>query len=162
MTAQIKYEDKPWLARYEKGVPENIDYEQITLPEYLENSARQYPERTALICEKFKISYRRLNEMANRDVALVGSLSYLLMFVLIAVLLRSVVSLLATVTVIALTSMITLGRLPCPGAGMSPGMMLLETTGERWLPEGERTRGTEASDEGRGSDDELSERLRLR
>jgi uncharacterized protein len=55
------------------------------------------------------IMYSGLNEMANRDVALVGSLSYLLMFVLIAVLLRSVVSLLATVTVIALTSMITLG-----------------------------------------------------
>lgn len=74
MTAQIKYEDKPWLARYEKGVPENIDYEQITLPEYLENSARQYPERTALICEGFKISYRRLNEMANRFAACLSAL----------------------------------------------------------------------------------------
>lgn len=74
MTAQIKYEDKPWLARYEKGVPENIDYEQITLPEYLENSARQYPERTALICEGFKISYRRLNEMANRFATCLSAL----------------------------------------------------------------------------------------
>jgi len=74
MTAQIKYEDKPWLARYEKGVPENIDYEQITLPEYLENSARQYPERTAIICEKFKISYRRLNEMTNRFAACLSAL----------------------------------------------------------------------------------------
>jgi len=69
MTAQIKYEDKPWLAHYERGVPENIDYEQITLPEYLENSARQYPERIALICEGFKVSYRRLNEMASRLAA---------------------------------------------------------------------------------------------
>jgi len=69
MTAQIKYEDKPWLAHYERGVPENIDYERITLPEYLENSARQYPERAAIICEGFKISYRRLDEMANRLAA---------------------------------------------------------------------------------------------
>jgi len=74
MAAQIKYEDKPWLARYERGVPENIDYEQITLPEYLENSARQYPERTALICEGFKISYRRLNEMANRFAGCLSAL----------------------------------------------------------------------------------------
>jgi long-chain acyl-CoA synthetase len=74
MAAHIKYEDKPWLARYERGVPENIDYEQITLPEYLENSARQYPERTAIICEGFKISYRRLNEMANRFAACLSAL----------------------------------------------------------------------------------------
>jgi long-chain acyl-CoA synthetase len=70
----ITYADKPWLARYERGVPENIDYEQITLPEYLENSARRYPERTALICEGFKISYRRLNEMANRFAGCLSAL----------------------------------------------------------------------------------------
>jgi long-chain acyl-CoA synthetase len=50
-------------------VPENIDYEQITLPEYLENSAHQYPERAAIVCEGFKISYRRLDEMTNRLAA---------------------------------------------------------------------------------------------
>jgi long-chain acyl-CoA synthetase len=74
MTAEIKYADKPWLAHYERGVPENIDYEQITLPEYLENSARKYPERTALFCEGFKISYQRLNEMANRFAACLSAL----------------------------------------------------------------------------------------
>jgi long-chain acyl-CoA synthetase len=74
MAAQIKYEDKPWLAHYERGVPENIDYEHITLPEYLENSAHRYPERTALICEGFKISYRRLNEMADRLAACLSAL----------------------------------------------------------------------------------------
>ena len=74
MAAQIKYEDKPWLAHYERGVPENIDYEHITLPEYLENSAHLYPERTALICEGFKISYRRLNEMADRLAACLSAL----------------------------------------------------------------------------------------
>ena len=74
MAAKIKYGDKPWLAHYEKGVPENIDYEQITLPEYLENSARQYPQRTAIICEGLKISYRRLNEMANRFAACLSAL----------------------------------------------------------------------------------------
>ena len=74
MTAEIKYDDKPWLAHYERGVPENIDYEQIPLTAYLEKSARQYPERTAIICEGFKISYRRLNEMANRFAACLNAL----------------------------------------------------------------------------------------
>ncbi len=74
MAAKIKYGDQPWLAHYERGVPENIDYEQITLPEYLENSARQYPQRTAIICAGLKISYRRLNEMANRFAACLSAL----------------------------------------------------------------------------------------
>lgn len=74
MAAEIKYENKPWLAHYERGVPEHIDYEQITLPAYLEKSARQYPERIAIICEGFKISYRRLNEMANRFAACLSAL----------------------------------------------------------------------------------------
>ncbi len=74
MAALIKYEDKPWLAHYERGVPENLDYAHATLPEYLENSAHQYPERTALVCEGFKISYRRLNEMADRLAACLSAL----------------------------------------------------------------------------------------
>ena len=74
MAADIKYENKPWIAHYERGVPENIDYEQITLPAYLENSARRYPDRTAIVCEGFKISYRRLNEMANRLGACLNAL----------------------------------------------------------------------------------------
>jgi long-chain acyl-CoA synthetase len=74
MATEIKYEDKPWLAHYERGVPENIDYEQITLPGYLENSARKYPERKALFCEGFKISFQRLNQMANRFAACLSAL----------------------------------------------------------------------------------------
>ena len=71
---QNKYEDKPWLGHYEKGVPEYIDYEQVTLPAYLENSARRFPDRTALICEGFKVSYRRLNELTNRFAACLNAL----------------------------------------------------------------------------------------
>ena len=69
MASQITYADKPWLAHYEKVVPECIDYELITLPSYLDNSAKRYPDRTALICEGFKVSYRRLYEMAGRFAA---------------------------------------------------------------------------------------------
>ncbi len=74
MTDQITYADKPWIAHYERGVPENVDYEQITLPAYLENSARRHPGRTAIVCEGFKISYRRLDEMANRLGACLSAL----------------------------------------------------------------------------------------
>jgi long-chain acyl-CoA synthetase len=35
------YESKPWLKSYEKGVPENIKYEELTMPDYLEKSAKE-------------------------------------------------------------------------------------------------------------------------
>jgi long-chain acyl-CoA synthetase len=66
MASNTKYEDKPWLAHYDRGVPGEIAYEPICLPEYLERSVNRFPERTALILEGFKISYRQLNKMVNR------------------------------------------------------------------------------------------------
>ena len=69
MTAIPKYHDKPWLAHYDKGVPGSIDYEPIMLPDYLENSAQKFPDRTALFFEGFKLTYRQLNEMVNRFAA---------------------------------------------------------------------------------------------
>jgi hypothetical protein len=33
MADKIRYEDKPWLKSYEKGVPETIQYEEICLPD---------------------------------------------------------------------------------------------------------------------------------
>jgi len=66
VSAEIRYEDKPWLASYEKGVPEKIDYEKISLPAILERSAGRFPDKTALLFQGYKISYHRLNEMVNR------------------------------------------------------------------------------------------------
>jgi len=48
MTSAIKYEDKPWLKSYEKGVPEFVDYEEICMPDILDRSARDFsPVRRA-------------------------------------------------------------------------------------------------------------------
>jgi len=66
MPAEIRYQDKPWIAHYDNGVPEKIDYEPICLPDYLAKSIQKFPERTALFFEGLKISYRRLNDMVNR------------------------------------------------------------------------------------------------
>ena len=49
MTTEITYQDKPWLANYEKGVPEKIDYEEICLPAILERTARRFPDKMALL-----------------------------------------------------------------------------------------------------------------
>ncbi len=65
MTDHTTYQDKPWLAHYEKGVPENIIYEETCLPEFLEASAQKFPDKTALIFQGYTISYAKLNEMVN-------------------------------------------------------------------------------------------------
>ena len=74
MPAKPTYHDKPWLAHYDKGVPGSIDYKPITLPDYLENSAQKFPDRTALFFEGFKLTYRQLNDMVNRFAASLNAL----------------------------------------------------------------------------------------
>jgi len=69
MAKQIKYEDKPWLTSYEKGVREKIEYEGICLPAILERSASRFPNKMALLFQGYKITFRELNDMVNRFAA---------------------------------------------------------------------------------------------
>jgi len=69
VTTEIKYQDKPWLSHYEKGVPQEIDYEKICLPAILERSADEFPDNMALMFQGYKITYRQLNDMVNRFAA---------------------------------------------------------------------------------------------
>ena len=66
MTKEIRYQDKPWLASYEKGTPEKIEYEEKCLPEYLERTVSEFPDKMALLFQGYKITYRELNDMVNR------------------------------------------------------------------------------------------------
>ena len=73
MTTEIKYADKPWIAHYEKGVREHLEYEEACLPEFLERSAGDFPDNMALLFQGYQVSYRRLKEMVDRFAAvLVG------------------------------------------------------------------------------------------
>jgi long-chain acyl-CoA synthetase len=69
MAKQIKYEDKPWITSYEKGVPEKIEYQEICLPEILERSACRFPDKMALLFQGYKVSFGKLNDMVNRFAA---------------------------------------------------------------------------------------------
>ncbi len=51
---------KRWLLKYDKGVPRSIHYPDWTVDRLLEISSRNYPERTALIQEATRYSYRQL------------------------------------------------------------------------------------------------------
>ena len=41
--------EKPWLKHYDKGVPATLDYPQITLHRRLEETAKRFPDSTAII-----------------------------------------------------------------------------------------------------------------
>ncbi|MFW9937584.1 MAG: long-chain fatty acid--CoA ligase [Candidatus Thorarchaeota archaeon] len=60
------YAKKPWLAHYDEGVPEHIDYPEINIYEFLENAAKDYGGRTAIWFMKNKISYKKLKDIVDR------------------------------------------------------------------------------------------------
>ena len=63
------YEEKPWLKFYEPHVPEFIDYPDTIMPAVLEETARKYPDATALIFKDTKLSFREYNESVDRFAA---------------------------------------------------------------------------------------------
>ena len=69
MTTDNEYSEKAWLKFYEEGVKENIDFEEVLIPQYLEQSAKNFPDRTALIFQGFSLSFKELNEMVARFTA---------------------------------------------------------------------------------------------
>jgi long-chain acyl-CoA synthetase len=66
MAEKIRYQDKPWLKFYEKGVPGTISYEEICMPDILDRTAKEFPNNTALVFQGFKLTYRQFKEMVDR------------------------------------------------------------------------------------------------
>ncbi len=60
---------KPWLQRYDKGVPYTIDYPQKPLFHFLEQSAEKYPDRACTVFKGAVISYKEMNEITDRLAA---------------------------------------------------------------------------------------------
>jgi long-chain acyl-CoA synthetase len=58
--------EKPWLTFYERDVPYHIDYPEIPVYQLLEDSARKYPDKRALIFFDVPITYRELIEYVDR------------------------------------------------------------------------------------------------
>jgi len=69
MTNPAENQSKPWLAHYDKGVPESVDYEETCIPEFLNRSARDFPDNMALLFQGYRMTYRELAEMIDRFAA---------------------------------------------------------------------------------------------
>jgi long-chain acyl-CoA synthetase len=61
--------NRPWLERYDEGVPQNIDYPEVPLFHFLEESAWKYPDTPCTIFKGAKISYREMNAITDRLAA---------------------------------------------------------------------------------------------
>ena len=66
---QNDYAKKIWVNSYEQGVKSAIDFNDILIPQYLEESVQNFPDNPALIFQGFTLSYKELNEMVARFTA---------------------------------------------------------------------------------------------
>lgn len=62
-------EDRPWLKKYDQGVPHHIDYPEVPLFALLEESARKFPETPCTIFKGAKITYPEMNQITDRLAA---------------------------------------------------------------------------------------------
>ncbi|MBU1172474.1 MAG: AMP-binding protein [Proteobacteria bacterium] len=65
MNTQKQHNNKPWLNYYGINVPEKMRYEGLTIPGFLMQSVKAYPDLTALNFKGYKISYVQLLNMVN-------------------------------------------------------------------------------------------------
>lgn len=61
--------NRPWLAHYDKGVPQTIDYPKAPLFHFLEEAAREYPDRACTIFKGAVISYKEMNAQTDAMAA---------------------------------------------------------------------------------------------
>jgi len=61
--------NSPWLANYDKGVPQTIDYPKAPLFYFLEEAARNFPDRACTIFKGAVISYREMNALTDHMAA---------------------------------------------------------------------------------------------
>ena len=59
-------EQRIWHRFYDEGVPANIDFEDVPLPQFLERSAAEYGDVNALIFMNCRLTYRQLKEEVDR------------------------------------------------------------------------------------------------
>jgi long-chain acyl-CoA synthetase len=62
----MKHQNKPWLSSYAPGVPASINFETLCLPDFLERTAREFPEHMALNFMGCTLTFRELKDMVDR------------------------------------------------------------------------------------------------
>jgi long-chain acyl-CoA synthetase len=58
--------ERIWHKHYAEGVPREVDFEKITIPEVLTRTAKKFPKNVALIFMGTQITYEELDSLVNR------------------------------------------------------------------------------------------------
>ena len=64
----------PWLAHYDKGVPQTIEYPSVPIFHFLEESARKYPDQPCTIFKGAAISFREMDAITDKLAAALADL----------------------------------------------------------------------------------------
>ncbi len=67
-------EKRAWHSFYDKGVPASLEFEELSLPQILERSAREYGDTTALIFMNYHLTYRQLKHEVDRFATALAAL----------------------------------------------------------------------------------------
>ena len=59
-------DDRVWHKFYDEGVPKEVDFEDTTLPQFLERAVERHGHRPALIFFNARLSYRQLKDQVDR------------------------------------------------------------------------------------------------
>lgn len=59
-------EERVWHKWYEEGIPTSLDYQERAMPHYLFEASRVFPNRTAVIFENCRLTYRELDDNVRR------------------------------------------------------------------------------------------------
>src|SRR5260370_20521321 len=57
---------RPWHRSYDEGVPPALDFEALTLPQFLERAGAEHGDATAVICLNRRLTYRELKAHVDR------------------------------------------------------------------------------------------------
>lgn len=58
--------DRPWLQHYDTGVPADLEVEVVNVSDWLRQTAREFPDRVAVIFKNTRLSYRQLDQEVDR------------------------------------------------------------------------------------------------
>ncbi len=62
-------QDRPWLDRYDPGVPHQLEFPEVPLTHFLKDAASKYPERTCTIFKGARISYGEMDRISDQLAA---------------------------------------------------------------------------------------------
>ena len=73
MSDQNTYSEKIWTNSYEQGIRAELEYQDMLVPQYLEESVEKFPDNPALIFQGFTLTFREFNDMVGRFAAALKS-----------------------------------------------------------------------------------------